>query len=108
MFRLEYCPVVGRGSCNKSEIEVHFKRDTFFLAEPFTTDIERERRELAIKNSLRDVLENSYSGESLRYADKEPRETSIFCDICRLIQSSEYGIADLSGLNPNVLIELGM
>lgn len=33
---------------------------------------------------------------------------SFFCDICLMIQSSAYGIVDISGLNPNVLLELGM
>jgi len=33
---------------------------------------------------------------------------ALFCDICREIQSSEYGIIDITSLNPNVLVELGI
>ena len=107
MGRIDYCPIIG-GQCNKSEPQIIAQKDSFFLAEPFKPEQERKRRERAVKNALRDALKEIFSGKSLRVADKEPKEPAIFCEICRLIQSSAYGIVDISGPNPNVLIELGM
>lgn len=107
MGRISYCPLVG-GRCNKPELEAKVQLDTFFLAEPFKPEQERRRRERAVKIALKETLKKEFRERSLRVADKEPRDPTIFCDICRLIQSSAYGIADISGLNPNVLLELGM
>lgn len=78
------------------------------MAEPFRPERKRKRRERAIRNAVKDVLKESFSDARLRVADKEPREPAVFCDICLLIQSSAYGIVDITGLNPNVLLELGM
>lgn len=107
MSRLEYCPLIGT-NCNKHEIEITFEKDTFFLAEPFKPEINRQRREQAIRSAVKEILKENYSESNLKFADREPTETAIFCDICQKIQSSEYGIVELSGLNPNVLLELGM
>lgn len=106
MGKIVYCPIVG-GQCNKIEPEIKVQEDTFFLAEPFHPEKGRKRREHAVKNALKNSLEEKFSEKTLRIADKDPKE-SFFCDICRLIQSSAYGIVDISGLNPNVLLELGM
>ncbi|AEA47589.1 tetratricopeptide repeat protein [Archaeoglobus veneficus] len=97
-----YCPVVG-GKCNKS---VRVKRDVFFLAEPFDSD--RGRREKAVRNAIKNALGKDYSENCLIVGDNDPKHPSWFCDICRMIQSSAYGIVDISDLNPNVLIEFGM
>jgi tetratricopeptide (TPR) repeat protein len=103
---VEYCPIVG-GRCNKNEPEIRVQPDTFFLAEPFKPDEDRKRRESVVKIVLTGELKGKFCDRNLRVADKDPKE-AIFCDICRMIQSSAYGIADISGLNPNVLLELGM
>ena len=100
------CPMVG-GRCGKEEPEIKIQPGTFFLAEPFNPPKERERREETIKLVLDSDKSGRYCKENLRLADKEPKD-AIFCDICRMIQSSAYGIVDISGLNPNVLLELGM
>jgi tetratricopeptide (TPR) repeat protein len=105
--RIKCCPVVG-GFCNKPDIDIGVRKDTFFLAEPFRPERKRKRRERAIRNAVKEVLKESYSDACLRVADKEPKEPAVFCDICLLIQSSAYGIVDITGLNPNVLLELGM
>lgn len=107
MGRIKYCPIVG-GQCNKSEPEIKVQKNTFFLAEPFQPEKERKRRERAVKNALKETMKEKFSEKSLRISDKDPKELAIFCDICRLIQSSAYGIVDISGLNPNVVLELGM
>lgn len=104
---INYCPIV-RGPCNKSELEIKVQKDTFFLAEPFEPEAEKKRRGRAVKNALKEVLDEEFSEKSLRVADQEPKEPAIFCDICCLIQSSDYGIVDISGLNPNVVLQLGM
>jgi len=107
MRKILYCPIVG-GQCHRSELEIKVQKDTFFLAEPFQPEQEKKRREQAVKSALKDALGLDSSEKRLRIADREPTETAIFCDICHKIQSSTYGIVDLSGLNPNVLLELGM
>jgi tetratricopeptide (TPR) repeat protein len=107
MVRIECCPVVG-GSCNKPVELVSIQSNTFFLAEPFRPERQRKRREHAIRNAIKEILADQFCDSSLRIADREPKEPAVFCDICRMIQSSPYGIADISGLNPNVLLELGM
>lgn len=106
MHLIGYCPIVG-GSCNKAEHEVTTQKNTFFVAEPFKPPGERKRREDVIRIALKEVLGGDFCEEDLKVADKDPKE-AIFCDICRMIQSASYGIADISGLNPNVLLELGM
>lgn len=103
---VKYCPMVG-GECNQNEVEIKLQPETYFIAQPFNPIEERKRRESAIKLVLKVELERRFSEKTIRVADKEPKE-SIFCDVCRMIQSSAYGIADISGLNPNVILELGM
>jgi tetratricopeptide (TPR) repeat protein len=103
---IEYCPVTGP-RCNKTGF-IKKERDTFFLAEPFSPAKDKERRESAVANALKETLKDAFREASLRIADKEPKDPAIFCDICRMIQCSAYGIVDISGLNPNVLLELGM
>ncbi len=41
-------------------------------------------------------------------ADEEIRNTDIMCKICKEIQSSELIIVNISGLNPNVMLEQGL
>lgn len=103
---INYCPLV-RGRCNKPELEVKVQLDTFFLAEPFKPERERRRRERAVNIALNEALKEDFSEKKLRVTDKEPKDSAIFCDICCLIQSSAYGIVDISGLNPNALLEFG-
>lgn len=107
MAKIGFCPIVG-GPCNRSEPEIKAQENTFFLAESFEPQRDRERREKAIEDTIKDALGEGFSPSSLRMADREPATPAIFCDICRMIQSSGYGIADISGSNSNVLIEVGM
>lgn len=95
---LEYCPLVGSGGCNKQPAEITFHRDTFFLAEPFKPEKDRERREWAIGYVIKESLGESFSESTLKFADKEPTDLAIFCEICQKIQSCEYGIVELSGM----------
>ncbi|WXG45209.1 MAG: tetratricopeptide repeat protein [Candidatus Atabeyarchaeum deiterrae] len=106
MVGIEYCPVIG-GKCSKT-VAMKLEKDTFFLAEAFNPDEDRKRREFAITNVLMEEFKSGFHEGSLKIADKDPSNPSFFCDICRMIQCSAYGIADISGLNPNVMLELGM
>jgi tetratricopeptide (TPR) repeat protein len=106
MAGVSYCPIVGN-KCNQEEPDLRVHPWTFFLAEPFQPKEERQKREYAIKSALRIYKNGKFSKKSLRVADEEPN-SAMFCDICRMIQSSSHGMADISGLNPNVLLELGM
>ncbi|MCX6690899.1 MAG: hypothetical protein NTW33_02300 [Methanoregula sp.] len=40
--------------------------------------------------------------------DDHPVLIDMMCKLCQAIQESEYAIIDLSGMNPNVMLELGM
>ncbi|MBA7671318.1 hypothetical protein ES703_79474 [subsurface metagenome] len=106
MTRIRFCPMIGE-ACHKSEQEIRIQKDTFFLAEPFSPENMRAKREFAIKIALEKVIAQ-YSELSLKVADEETKDPAIFCDICRMMQSSNYGIADISEVNPNVMLELGM
>jgi tetratricopeptide (TPR) repeat protein len=106
MVGVRYCPIVG-GKCSKNEPEIRVEPDTFFLAEPFRPDEDRKRREQIVKIVLGEEMKDKFCERNLKIADKDPKD-AIFCDVCRMIQSSSYGIVDISGLNPNVTLELGM
>jgi len=104
MGEIRYCPMLG-DPCNKP---IKVQENTFFLAEPFEPGKDKQNREKAVETAIKDALGKGFSEDRLKIADNEPTTPAFFCDICRMIQSSAYGIADISGLNPNVLIELGM
>jgi len=91
----EYCLLTG-GRC--SHYPVNIVPNSFFIAEPY--DAERNNREEAIKNAL--------LGYPVTIADKDVMNIAITCKICHEIQSTQFGIVDITGLNENVLIELGM
>lgn len=90
-----HCLLTG-GRCVHLPISVDL--NSFFVSEPY--DEERQQRELAIKKAL--------EGFNSIISDHEIMNIALTCKICRQIQSSEFGIVDISGCNPNVLIELGM
>jgi len=91
----EYCLLSG-GRC--SHYPVSIIPNSFFIAEPY--DAERISRENAIKKALR--------GYPVTIADENAMNIAITCKICHEIQSTQFGIVDITGLNENVLIELGM
>jgi len=41
-------------------------------------------------------------------ADNEISNIDIMCKVCREIQTCGYAIINISGLNPNVMLELGL
>jgi len=94
-FFSNFCLLTG-GECPHYPISVI--PNSFFLAEPY--DSERIEREDAIKKALK--------GFELQIADEHAMNIAITCKICQQIQKSQYGIVDITNLNENVLIELGM
>ena len=91
------CPLTGE-SCNKS---IRVSEKTFFLAEPKEPEDARNRRGQAIRLALEDKYK-------IRSALEERQPYAFTCKICEMIQSCVYGIADLTGELPNVVLELGM
>jgi hypothetical protein len=81
---------------------VHFPVDvihgSFFISEPY--DERRMEREDAIVRAI--------EGYPYIVADHVIRNISLTCKVCQQIQSAQFGIVDVTGLNENVLIELGM
>jgi hypothetical protein len=114
----DYCPIVDL--CPYEPVDI--KPDSYFLVQPF--DSEKEEREKAIE----DALKKFYGSKKyeLKKSDSKISNSSIYCDICRKIKSSQFCIVDISGerhetidkesgkkeskvfLRPNVALELGM
>ena len=97
MAQMIRCPLTGV-ACGKS-IEVLEK--TFFLAEPKGPEDARKRRAQAINLALGDEYR-------VRSALEEKQPCAFTCKICEMIQGCSYGLADLTGERPNVVLELGM
>ena len=74
---------------------------TFFLAEPEEPQKDRERRAKAINEAIGKKFK-------IRSALKEKQPIAFNCKICAMIQCCAYGMADITGQNPNVILELGM
>ncbi len=91
------CPLVGT-PCMKP---ITVQEKTFFLAEAEKPEDARERRVIAINTALG----NKYKVKS---ALDEKGINAFTCKICEMIQACAYGIADITGNNPNVLLELGI
>lgn len=90
---------------NDCNCKIQFKPRQVFVAMPYSADIVvmDDVYELGIEVALREL-----SYEPLR-ADKEPvLGRDLMCNVCKFIQESAFGIVDITGWNPNVLLELGM
>lgn len=93
--QISYCLLTG-GRCPHCPINVEL--NTFFISEPY--DQERKQREQAIKDAIK--------GFKFVVADHRIKNIALTCKICQEIQSSQFGVVDVTGCNENVLIELGM
>lgn len=91
----EYCLLTGR-RC--AYFPVNIIPNSFFVAEPY--DSEQKNREDAIKKAL--------AGYQVTIAEENAMNIALTCKICQEIQSTQFGIVDITGFNKNVLIELGM
>jgi len=77
------------------------KKNKVFVAMPFSDDY-KDSYEYGIKIVLEQFGIDYYK------ADNEISNKDIMCKICREIQSCGKVIANISGLNPNVMLELGL
>lgn len=78
--------------------DIIVKPNSFFIAEPY--DENREPRERAILGAI--------NGLPYCIADEDVMNIALTCKVCQEIQSSQFGIVELTPFNENVLIELGM
>lgn len=90
-----YCLLTG-SRC--SHYPINIEPNLFFISEPY--DKERKPREKAVKEAIK--------GYPNIIADHKTMNIALTCKICQQIQSAQFGIVDITGLNENVLIELGM
>jgi hypothetical protein len=72
--------------------------NTFFISEPY--DKKRKERETSIVEAIK--------GYKYIIADHKAMNIALTCKICQQIQLAQFGIADITSGNKNVLIELGM
>jgi len=89
-----HCMLTG-GPCSH---DIIVKPNSFFIAEPY--DENREPRERAILKAI--------DGFPYSIADENIMTVALTCKVCQEIQSSQFGIVELTPFNENVLIELGM
>ena len=82
-------------------INPQLKPKKVFIAMPFSPDY-IDSYEYGIKIAL------DQSGIEHYKADKEISNKDIMCKVCEQIQSCGKVIANISGLNPNVMLELGL
>ena len=90
------CPK-NYGSCG---VDIVYDPDRLFVLMPFSESI-------APQSLFFDVLQ-PLPGWNVHRADSDLSKPEIWCKICANIQSSRAVIADLSGSNPNVFLELGL
>ncbi len=90
------CPK-NYGSCG---VDIVYDPDRLFVLMPFSESI-------APQSLFFDVLQ-PLPGWNVHRADSDLSKPEIWCKICTNIQSSRAVIADLSGSNPNVFLELGL
>ena len=95
---MRVCFKTGTRGCPLNPQE---KKSKVFVAMPFNDDY-RDSYEYGIKI----VLEQS--GVEHFKADNEISNKDIMCKICEQLQSCGKVIANISGLNPNVMLELGL
>jgi hypothetical protein len=90
------CPK-NYGTCGAA---IEYDPDRLFVLMPFSESV-------APQSLFFDVLQPLPGWEVIR-ADSDLSRPEIWCKICANIQSSRAVIADLSGANPNVFLELGL
>lgn len=79
--------------------KIPIQRDLVFVGMPFSLN---DVYYYGIKPTL-----ESFNLKSWR-ADEDKKMGDISCKICGTLQSSRFAVMDISGLNPNVCIEVGL
>ena len=96
--QMRVCFKTGVRGCPLSPPE---KKNKVFVAMPFSDDY-RDSYEYGVKLILDQLAIEHYM------ASNEISNKDIMCKICHEIQSCGRVIANISGLNPNVMLELGL
>ena len=95
---MRVCFKTGTRGCPLNPQE---KKNKVFVAMPFDDEYFA-----GYKYGIKIVLEQS--GVEHFKADNKISNKDIMCKICEQLQSCGKVIADISGLNPNVMLELGL
>jgi hypothetical protein len=98
LHQMRKCFKVGTKGCPLNPTE---KKNKVFVAMPFNDEY-RDSYDFGIKIVL------DQSGIEHFKADNEIKNKDMMCKICEQLQSCGKVIANISGLNPNVMLELGL
>jgi hypothetical protein len=98
LHQMRFCFKIGRKGCPLNPTE---KKSRIFVAMPFDDDY-KDSYEYGIKLVL------DQKGIEHYKADNEIKNKDIMCKICNEIQSCGKVIVNISGLNANVMLELGL
>ena len=93
-------PVVCPKNYGTCGVSTEYDPNRIFVLMPFS-------EAMAPQNLFFEVLQH-LPGWDVQRADSDLSKPEIWCKICANIQSSRAVVADLSGSNPNVFLELGL
>lgn len=96
--QMRVCFKVGTRGCPNNPLE---NKSKIFVAMPFDNEYMD-----SYTYGIKIILEQK--GLSYYRADDEIKNKDIMCKICEQIQTCGKVIANISGLNPNVMLELGL
>lgn len=96
-----HCFKVG-GQCPH---EINSRRYKFFVGMPFSDEY-LDSYEYGVKIALGTLGVDC--DKQLFRADERFNNVDIMCKICKALRESEYVIINVSGMNPNVMFELGL
>jgi len=98
--RVMSIPIICPKNYDRCGVKVKYDPHKLFVLMPF-------REEKAPQSLFHEVLE-LLPGWTVQRADSDLSKPDIWCKICANMQGSRAIIADLSGSNPNVFLELGL
>jgi hypothetical protein len=98
LHQMRFCFKIGKKGCPLNPIE---KKNRIFVAMPFSDDY-NDSYEYGIKIVL------DQKGIEYYKANTEIKNKDMMCKICEEMQSCGKVIVNISGLNANVMLELGL